>query len=89
MNRTDIVACIHKHLGQPDDLENLIALADEIARIAAEAEREECARVCIDQGAYRDEIEMAMECAWAIRQRSNASVSGAEPKAECPNRRES
>ena len=34
-------------------------------------EREACAQTCIDQGAYREEIEMAHECSWAIRLRSN------------------
>ncbi|MFA6904414.1 MAG: helix-turn-helix domain-containing protein [Gallionellaceae bacterium] len=39
-----------------------------------EAEREACAKTCEDQGAYRDEIEMALECAWAIRLRSNDNI---------------
>jgi len=50
------------------DVEPLEKFASMIAAI----EREECAKTCEAQGAYREEIEMALECAWAIRMRSDA-----------------
>jgi hypothetical protein len=35
MNQSEIVACIFKHVGRTDDLENLAELAEEIAKMAA------------------------------------------------------
>lgn len=66
-------------------------IAESAWNAGAKAEREECAKVCEGQidsfeanRGYGPEI-----CAEAIRARSNASVSGAEPQAERPTRRES
>jgi hypothetical protein len=48
MNNSDIVACIYKHIGGADDLENLTDMAKEIAMMSANEMREACARVCDD-----------------------------------------
>lgn len=48
MNKTEILACIYKHVGRTDDLENLSELADEIARTSAEEEREACSERAAD-----------------------------------------
>ena len=45
-------------------------LAEDIVKII-EDEREACAKVCESTGAYTDELEMAMMCADAIRDRSD------------------
>lgn len=48
MKKAEIIDLIYKHVGRSDDLENLIELADEIARVAAGEEREACKAECID-----------------------------------------
>lgn len=80
MNKTEIVACIYKHVGRTDGLENLTELAEEISRMAAEEEREACAKLCEENDARWDKIGgdggASLECAEAIRSRSNAPHEG-------------
>ncbi len=56
------------------------------AELIAAEEREACARTCEKTGDTTGECpEMAGYCADAIRMRSNARLTGAEPKAERPS----
>ncbi|MDO9007210.1 MAG: hypothetical protein Q7U80_03215 [Thiobacillus sp.] len=45
MDQAQIVACIYKHVGRTDDLETLIEMAEEIAKIAESDERDRCLRL--------------------------------------------
>jgi hypothetical protein len=46
MNKSELVACIYKHVGRTDDMESLTDMAEEIARMAADEERDACAALC-------------------------------------------
>ena len=89
MNKSEIVACIYKHVGRTADLENLSELAEEIAKIAAEEEREACAALCEEvvthPAGYGGQWEGygpvktqrdGKACAAAIRERSNGGGNG-------------
>lgn len=78
MNKTEIVACIYKHVGRLGDLENLTELAEEIARMAAEEEREACAKVCRDKKPWGNAADdwaarLLEDAASEIEKRSNSN----------------
>lgn len=80
MNRDDVLRMAREAGFQhPDAVGDCEEFAyfdlERFAALVAAAEREACAKACEDQGAFRDEIEMALECAWAIRQRNNLDVT--------------
>lgn len=54
MNKSEIVACIYKHVGRTDDLQNLVKLAEEIAKMAADEEREACEMICQENSTRLD-----------------------------------
>jgi hypothetical protein len=83
MNKSEIMACIYKHVGRTDDIENLVELAEEIARMAAEEEREACKAACeaCENGDPTDGHDGGVAaCGRAIGERSNAnSTAGFSP----------
>ena len=73
MHKSEIVACIYKHVGRTDDLLTLVKLAEEIAKMAADEERQACAMICQENSARWDKIGGdgggSLECFDAIRRR--------------------
>lgn len=82
MNKSEIVACIYKHVGRTDDLKTLTGLAEEISQASADDERKECIRVLenirdtrlITDGSKA----LADDFINAIRERHNVEVQGRE-----------
>ncbi|OGO33087.1 MAG: hypothetical protein A2Z03_02145 [Chloroflexi bacterium RBG_16_56_8] len=73
MNKTELVACIYKHVGRTDDMENLTELSEEIARLSAKEEREKCLQAVI-------KATDNCGCANSVRKRSNVEVTGDPPR---------
>lgn len=97
MNRSELQSLIYKHVGRTDDLENLTDLAEDIARIAADEERDACAELCeahyreptIIRATHIDEDPLrsaALDCAELIRSRAQPALTS--PPSEQQSRRE-
>ena len=75
MTRDDIIRMAQKSgiscssMGRKYAGGTLLEMLEKFANLVAAAEREACANVCEETGAYREAIEMAQECAAAIRSR--------------------
>ena len=65
----------HKGFGKPRNRQDsmMFEVMERTYKAAQKIEREACAKVCEDTGAYSDEIEMAQMCAQAIRSRGQTN----------------